>query len=324
MDKRKNLRNLDSLAYDYVSVLLNWKTAASLSTTPTFTVSKVLGGTFPFNADMLSFTPADSSSTISFTFASPFDINTSPWQFELELTFTTSISKFRPTAVYNGSNNQITIKFNVGSLTANTSYPVVFTAKRYRPTTQYLEQLATAAQLPVTVSATPNSIVSLNYPSSTSSAAPATSVLGHTFTAPNSFTITQIKAIDIAAPYSVKIVKIFAPLPTTTHTVLYQVFNQAPSVILNPNIQINTNESICIFHCYGSPTNVSKTSPTLTYTLNFGGVSATVSEVRANTTTGTNDITQSFTNFFAIGAPPSLSDITITTAGGTAWSNIIY
>lgn len=326
MAKRKNLRNPDILPFDYVSILLNWRTNSPLTATPTFTVAEVLGGTFPFNANMLSFTAVDNSSSISFVFQSPFDINTSPWQFELELAFTTTVSKFRPTAVYNGSNNQITVKFNISPLVATTSYPVVFTAKRYRPTTQYLAQLAAAAQNPVTIQGgAPGGTVSLNYPSTTGTSAPATTVAGHVFTAPNSFTITEIKNIDPVSLYSIKIVRLSAPIPTGTHTVLYEAFNQAASVILNPNIQINTNEIICVFHCFGTPTNVAKVHSTTTYSLNFNGVSATVSEVRANTVTNTNDITQSFTNFFnTAGLPPSISNITIATVPAVSWSNIIY
>lgn len=349
MDKRKNLRNPDSLAYDYVSVLLNWITAASLSTTPTFTVSKVLGGTFPFNANMLSFTSGDSSSTISFTFASPFDINTSPWQFELEVAFVSGISKFRPHAVYNGSNNQITVKFNVSNLTATTSYPLVFTAKRYRPTAEYLAQLATASQNPVTVGIAGSTSGTTPVAANTGLTIPLTGsfTAGYQFTAPTNFTLTSVTFEAPAGVVGSSLYGAFVDIIryTTTFPVSPGVntgftfitelaigFPISSGNITMPagSIAVNTGQIIALFISMSTGSNINNTISqgiANNYSTNIAGIPVTLSRVTATTNILQTTIFPGGTTY--IYSEPSALYIprisfAYTTAGGTAWSNIIY
>lgn len=337
MAKRKNLRNPDILPFDYVSILLNWRTNSPLTATPTFTVAEVLGGTFPFNARMLSFTAVDSSSSISFVFQSPFDINTSPWQFELELAFTTTISKFRPTAVYNGSNNQVTVKFNVGVLTINTSYPVVFTAKRYRPTTQYLAQLAAAAQNPVTISPVGSITGDIVYSPTTTVLTANLNTYGNYFVAPNNFVINSIALDPIPAlinsgwytatsSFIGKIIKLpsFPIVAGASYINLFTSSLTSATSSVPVNLTVNTGDIIGIFSSlfvgaanswYCTMTNNNNTPTTCT----IGGVTATV-----NNLMGTGGDITNFTSIAPGSTYLATSKVNITTAGGTSWSNILY
>lgn len=330
MAKRKNLRDPDILPFDYVSVLLNWRTNTLASNNPTLTISKVLGGTIPFNANIISTIAVDNSSTISFVFQSPFDINTSPWQFEMEIAFFTGTAKFRPHAVYNGSNNQITVKFNVANLTATTSYPLVFTAKRYRPTAQYLAQLATASQNPVTIGTAGSITSNIAYAVAPNTTQSGGGTLGHYFQAPTNFVINSVSAppafvSNTVAPNSffVRIISI-PSIGASTFTQLF--FDGGTGVSSVPvNLTINTNQIIGIFSSvfFSGPSQYSQ------FTINTGGVATTANIAGFNTTVtnvlgiGSTNIAL-FTNvaygFNSIG----LSTVNITTAGGTAWSNIIY
>lgn len=329
MAKRKNLRNPDILPFDYVSILLNWRTNSPLTATPTFTVAKVLGGTFPFNANMLSFTAVDSSSSISFVFQSPFDINTSPWQFELELAFTATVSKFRPTAVYNGSNNQITVKFNISPLVATTSYPVVFTAKRYRPTTQYLAQLAAASQNPVTVSSTGQIQVTTPLANSfQTEAIGSSSTYGYYFTAPSNFTISNLghavlaDFTNLGFIWDVEVVLLNAALPTTNITTLYYGAAFTPVNNISVSIPIFTNNVIAIFSNYSTGINWRNA-----FRLNVGSQVTTIN----GTSVTLNGIARTpfqlgppnpATNFAA--ALTNIGATRFSTGGGATWSNIIY
>lgn len=331
MAKRKNLRNPDILPFDYVSVLLNWTTTSPLTATPTFRVSKVLKGTFPFDATMLSFTAVDSSSSISFTFQSPFDINTSPWQFELELAFTTTVSKFRPTAVYNGSNNQITVKFNVGNLVINTAYPVVFTAKRYRPTTQYLAQLAAASQNPVSINSTGSINSTFFFNTSGTSGTTASEVPGFIFQAPSNFVITTAGFPFFAAnsTFYLRIIK-FTTMPTnnvstSNFTNLFNS-NSTSSNLLSANVNVNTGDIIAIFSSRFQFSTFSYSFPTFLgtpYTVNINGTIVPIEylggSVGSQIDTFTNITRQASTSFL-----PFPSTVNFTSAGGTAWSNILY
>lgn len=327
MAKRKNLRNPDILPFDYVSILLNWRTNSPLTATPTFTVAEVLGGTFPFNARMLSFTAVDSSSSISFVFQSPFDINTSPWQFELELAFTTTVSKFRPTAVYNGSNNQVTVKFNVGVLTINTSYPVVFTAKRYRPTTQYLAQLATAAQNPVTISSIGAS--------SEIPTPPATNyangiAMGFYFTAPSNFTISAIERrsnIDFttnATSWITQVVKLNAALPTNNNTILYSSGLLTPATVsVNVSIPIAANDVIAVFSQYSTSVSNSNffANPVNSYASTINGTPVTLNRIARFP----EELGFTSTNFTdGTGFNPIIGTTKLFIGGAPTWSNLIY
>lgn len=324
MAKRKDLRNPDILPFDYVSVLLNWKTNTLGSNNPTLTVSKILKGTFPFGANVLSVTALDNSSTISFVFQSPFDINTSPWQFELEVAFTATVSKFRPTAVFNGSNNQITVKFNISTLTANTSYPVVFTAKRYRPTTQYLAQLATASQSPVTINPPAGNITS-NLVYGVTSTGGINFILGHYFQAPVNFVINSVQyPFNITASDQIIVRIIRLPsLNSSTFTSLF-LGSAALGVSTVPvNLTINTNEFIGIF-CINLNGGLQH-APSfyigvgITSTVTIAGISTTL----YNTTGDTSDI-NTFSGLIYTQPRIGIPNVNITTAGGTAWSNILY
>jgi len=329
MDKRKNLRNPDLLAHDYVSVLIQWDDAPSFI----FRVAKVLGSSFPFNAEMLSITGSDSNLTVDFRFESSFDINTSPWQFELEVAFTTATAKFKPSAMYNASNNLIKVRFALGGNTIPPNSYLVFTAKRYRPNTQYLAELAAASASPVTIQ---GGGVSTEIPTVTAATeSGSNTVQGFYFVAPApSFTINTItrNAPPLGntgyTDWNVKILKLNAAMPTSSFSVLYQNSTPIPfsttsvgvSVVVNPSdriVVLTNNINPTLF--FGDPVYFGVTGTnTFSSTINGTPVSLIAAQQTPNIDISVN------TGITISSTIELRSSIKLFYGGAATWSNIIY
>lgn len=320
MDKRENLRNPDLLPFDYVSVLIEWQSNPSL----VFRVVKVLKSSIPFNAEMLSIAGSNGNNTVNFTFQSPFDVLTSPWQFELEASFTAAAGRYRPTAVYNASNNLVVVKFpTLANIVPSGSF-VVFTAKRYRPSTQYLAELAAASASPVSIQAG-GGATQLPLPNAINYGSPITTS-GFYFTAPTDFTITSLQFLVPGSVVSgvIKILQLNAPLPTNNFSILYDSGLVAVNS-LNVSVFIASGSTIAIFSRCTNNTGVNNAvttiSPASSISTTISGNSVTLTSCSATTSISSN-LASTITNVQSLGV--SLVGTGVTYGGPATWSNIIY
>ncbi len=329
MDKRENLRNPDLLPFDYVSVLIEWQSNPSL----VFRVVKVLKSSIPFNAEMLSIAGSNGNNTVNFTFQSPFDVLTSPWQFELEASFTAAAGRYRPTAVYNASNNLVVVKFPILTNVVPSGSFVVFTAKRYRPTTQYLAQLAAASASSVTIASAAGAPTEISNIVPTDTTVSSLSTFGIRLTAPSNFVITGIQRYsnpygvvsdNSMVSWNIKIVKFNAALPTTNASTLFEQYNipYATNTLNSLNIIINSADTIGVLVNYkDSGNNILYYGNPFSngpYNVIINGSSVAVNGLQYSST-----ITTTGGNFSATNSLFAAS-IKLFYGGTSSWSNIIY